>query len=62
MIKNLKDNKNCSQDEQASRFDFVTKKYGLKDKASLFLTLSSASLRKCMVDLWFILRRNRAIP
>ena len=25
-------------------------------------TLSFASLRKCMVDLWFILLRNRAIP
>ena len=39
MIKNLKDNKNCSQDEQPSRFYFVTKNYGLKDKASLFLNV-----------------------
>ena len=33
MFKNLKDNKNCSQDEQPSRFYFA-KNYGLKDKAS----------------------------
>ncbi len=39
MIKNLKDNKNCSQDEQPSRFCFVTKNYGLKDKASLYLNV-----------------------
>ncbi len=39
MIKDLKDNKNCSQDEQPSRFYLVTNNYGLKDKASLFLNV-----------------------
>ena len=57
MIKNLKDNKNCSQDEQPSRFYFVTKNYGLKDTASLFLFFKCDvfSLNFCV----FILKRQR---
>ncbi len=54
MIKTLKDNKNCFQDEQPSRFYFVTKNYGLKDKASLFLN-DVFSLDFCV----FMLKRQR---
>ena len=54
MIKTLKDNKNCFQDERPSRFYFVTKNYGLKDKASLFLN-DVFSLDFCV----FILKRQR---
>ncbi len=56
MIKNLKDNKNCSQDEQPSRFYFVTKNYSLKDKACKFLVECDVfTLNFCV----FILKRQR---
>ncbi len=54
MIKNLKDNKNCSQDGQPSRFYFVTKNYRLKDKASLFLNVMFS-----LIFYVFILKRQR---
>ena len=57
MIKNLKDNKNCPEGEQLSRFFFVRKNYGLKDKVSLFLNVmyfELFSLNFCV----FILKRR----